>query len=138
MLDSSSTESTTTLLDSSSTEEEGGSDSILDEITRACESWTQRITALENELRRNKDVKEFIVEGLQRQVWDGLMTSEEASELRIVIESWTRLHASYSCKQLGAEYSDREIVDILLDLFALKQISKSFVTRIVLDLCRHR
>ena len=59
----------------------GGSDLILDEITRACESWTRRITVLENELRKNKNVKEHIIESLQRQVWDGLITSDKASEL---------------------------------------------------------
>lgn len=120
-------------------EEEGSSnDLILDEITRAYGSWLQRITLLENELRRNKNVQEHVIESLQRQLWDGLITSDEASELRTVIDLWTRLHASYSCKQLGAEYSDREIVEILLDLLTLDQISKSFVARIVLELCRPR
>ena len=111
-------------------------DLILDDITQALDSWTHRITVLENELRSNTNVKNNIIDSLQRQVWDGLISQGEADELKYILDLWTKLHSSYVCRQLGAEFSDREVIDTLLELFSLKQITKSFFIRITLQLCR--
>ena len=120
----------------SSIGEGGRVDLILDDITRALDSWTLRITELENELRSNSDAKNSLIACLQRQVWDGLLTQIEADELRYVLDLWATLHSAYVCRQLGAEFSDREVIDTLLELYSLKQITKAFFIRITLQLCR--
>ena len=121
---------------SSSVSGGGGVDHILEDIVQALDSWTQRILVLETDLRRNSNIKSDIVDCLQRQVLDGLIRREDAKELEYVLDLWTNLHRAYVCKQIGTEFSDREVLSHLLELFSLKQISKSFVIRVALELCQ--
>ena len=114
-----------------------GVDHILEDIVQAFDSWTQRILTLETDLRRNSNIRRDIRDYLQKQVLDGLIKREDANELQCVVDLWTNLHRAYVCKQIGADFADQEILSHLLDLFNLKQISKSFVIRVALELlCR--
>ena len=120
---------------SSSSSSISGDDHILDDIVRALDSWTQRIFTLETDLQRNTDVKRSIVSSLQRQVLDGLISREDAKEIEYILDLWANLHQAYMCKQIGIEFSIQEVLSNLLDLFNLKQISKTFVIRVMLELC---
>ena len=115
-----------------------GVDHILEDIVQALDSWTQRILVLETDLQRNSNIKRDIDDCLQRQVLDGLINLQDANELQDVLDLWTNLHRAYVCKQIGADFADQEILSHLLELFSLKQISKSFVIRIALELCRNK
>ena len=113
-----------------------GVDHILEDIAQAFDSWTQRILTLETDLRRNSNIRRDIQDCLQKQVLDGLIKREDANELQYVVDLWTNLHRAYVCKKIGADFADHEILSHLLDLFNLKQISKSFVIRVALELCQ--
>ena len=113
-----------------------GVDHILEDIVQAFDSWTQRIFMLESDLHRNLNIRIAIQDSLQKQVLDGMIKREDADELQHVLNLWTNLHRAYVCKRIGADFADQEILSHLLDLFNLKQISKSFVIRVTLELCR--
>lgn len=116
-------------------------DLLFDDVTRTADAWRQRIGETERELRENRDTNQQVIEGIQRQVWDGLLTRNTAYELEHVLKLWTRLHAALAIKkELGIvhENQDREIIDTLLDLFAVQQISRTFFADIVLHTRRHR
>ena len=110
-------------------------DIILDDIVHALDSWSDRIFALETDLQRNLDVKRSIVSSLQRQVLDGLIGREDAREIEYILDLWTNLHQAYMCKQIGVEFSFQDVLSNLLELFSLKQISKTFVIQVMLKLC---
>ena len=110
-------------------------DHILDDIVLAIDSWSDRILALETDLQRNLDVKRNIVSSLQRQVLDGLISREDAKEIEYILDLWADLHQAYMCKQIGVEFSFQDVLSNLLELFSLKQISKSFVIRVMHKLC---
>ena len=110
-------------------------DHILDDIVRALDSWTQRIFTLETDLQRNTDIKRSITDCLQKQVLEGLIKREDANELEYILDLWANLHQAYVCKQIGIEFSIREVLSNLLDLLNLKQINKNFVIRVMLELC---
>ena len=112
------------------------SDPVLEDIVDALNSWTQQIFALETDLQRNLDVKRAVTDALQRQVLDGLIKQEDANELQYILNLWTNLYRAYSCRQIGADSADQEVLSILLELYSLKQISKSFFIHITLELCR--
>ena len=111
-------------------------DPVLEDIVDALDLWTQKILVLETDLQQNSDVKKTIVDCLQRQVLDGLLKEQDAKELQYVLELWTDLHRAYICKKCGVDFVDEEALENLLELFSLKQISKSFFIRVALELCR--
>lgn len=121
-------------IDSSSSD----GDTVLEDIVQALDSWTQQILVLETDLQRNLDTKRTVTDCLQRQVLDGLIKQQDANELEYILDLWTNLHRAYSCKQIGADFVDQEVLSNLLELYSLKQISKSFFIHVTLELCRVR
>ena len=113
---------------------DAGVDHILEDIVQAFDSWTQRILLLETDLQRNHNIKRDIEDYMQRQVLDGLIKREDANELQYVLDLWINLHRAYVCKQIGANFANQHVLSHLLDLFSMKQISKSFVIRVALEL----
>ena len=111
-------------------------DPVLEDIVDALDLWTRKILVLETDLQKNSDVKNTIVNCLQRQVLDGLINEQDARELQYVVDLWYNLHRSYACKKCGADFADEEALANLLELFSLKQITKSFFIRVALELCR--
>ena len=109
---------------------------ILEDIIQALNVWTQRVFTLDSDLYHTSNLKKNFEEYLQKQILDGLLKREDATELEYVLDLWTSLHRNYVCKQIGAEFADESIFNDLLELFSLKQISKQFVIRILLEICR--
>ena len=101
------------------------------------DAWTGRVFTLDSDLQYTSNLKKNVTEYLQKQILDGLLKREDATELEYVLDLWTNLHRAYVCKQIGAEFADQSIFTYLLELFSLKQISKQFVIRILLEICRH-
>ena len=111
-------------------------DLILEDIVQALDAWTVHVFTLDSELQYTSNLKKNVTEYLQKQILDGLLKREDATELEYVLDLWTNLHRAYVCKQIGAEFADQSIFTYLLELFSLKQISKQFVIRILLEICR--
>ena len=105
---------------------------ILQDITEGLESWSRRICELETEYNRTSNLHQNIINSLQRQLLDGLISQQDLKELEYVADLWLKLHLSFKCKVLGCEFSDRDVLTYLLELFSLKQISKAFFIEVAL------
>ena len=76
------------------------------------------------------------VYSLEGQVVDGLLKDSDFRELLYIADLWINLYKSFLCRCVGVEFKDRDVLDHLLELFSLKQISKEFFIRVSLQLCR--
>ena len=112
------------------------SSTILQDISEALESLSHRIFDAETKIQGVTDLRQNIIEALQRQVLDGLITESDSFELEYVADLWINLYKSFLCKCIGADFTDRDVLTHLLELFALKQISKSFFIQVALQLCQ--
>ena len=109
---------------------------VLEDITDALESWSQRILDVETKIKGVTDLRQDILDALQRQVLDGLISDQDSIELEDVADLWINLYKTFLCRCIGADFSDRDVFTYLLELFALKQISREFFIRVALQLCR--
>ena len=109
---------------------------ILEDIREALESWSLRIFDVETQIQGVTDLRESIVNSLKRQVLDGLISESDSFELEYVADLWIKLYKSFLCKCIGADFSDRDVLTYLLELFTLKQISKEFFIQVSLQLCQ--
>ena len=86
------------------------------------------------------DISQFLIKQpvlvVEMLCLDGLIKEQDAYELQYVVDLWNNLHRSYACKKRGVDFADEEALENLLELFSLKQISKSFFIRVALELCR--
>lgn len=109
---------------------------ILQDITEALESWSHRILNVETGIKRTSDLRQEILNTLQRQVLDGLITEQDSIELEYVVDLWFNLYKTFLCRSIGTDFTDRDVLTYLLELFSLKQISKDFFIQVSLQLCR--
>ena len=109
---------------------------ILEDISEALELWSQRIFDAETKIQGVTDLRQNIIDALQRQVLDGLISESDSFELEYVADLWIKLYKSFLCKCIGADFSDRDVLTYLLELFTLKQISKEFFMQVSLQLCQ--
>ena len=110
--------------------------SVLEDIVDAIDLWTQQLLDAESRLKKTQNIRENVANSLQRQVLDGLISESDSFELEYTTDLWLNLHKSFLCKCVGADFSDRDVLHYLVELYTLKQISKELFTQIVLELCR--
>ena len=109
---------------------------VLEDISQALDSWSQQLLDVEINIGKKDDLRENITRSLRRQVLDGLLTEQDLQELLYVGDLWINLYKTLLCYSAGAEFTDRDVLNHLLELFSLKQISKEFFIRVNLQLCR--
>ena len=105
---------------------------ILQTISETSESWSQRVCNLETISKQTSDFYEKAVNCLQDQMIDGLIIHQDVKELEYVADLWQKLYITYNCKILGCEFSTRDVLTYLLELYSLKQISKQFFIEVAL------
>ena len=108
--------------------------SILQTISEALESWSQRVCNLETICKRTSDFHQKVVNCLQGQLIDGLISQQDVKELEYAADLWQKLYITYNCKILGCEFSTRDVLTYLLELYSLKQISQEFFIEVALKL----
>ena len=111
-------------------------DEVLSDIVNALESWTDRIVDVESRIKKTQDIRKGVLESLNRQVLDGLISEQDSIELEYTCDLWINLYKTFICKSSGADFSDWDVLTYLLELYSLKQISKKFFINIALELCR--
>ena len=109
---------------------------VLEDISDALEHWSEAILDAESKINRTTDLRVNIINALQRQVLDGLISDSESLEIEYITDLWIKLYKSFLCWSIGAESCDCEALNYLLELFELKQISRDFVIQSVLQLCQ--
>ena len=107
---------------------------ILQTISDALESWSERVCNLETICKRTSDFHQKVVNCLQGQLIDGLISQQDVKELEYAADLWQKLYITYNCKILGCEFSTRDVLTYLLELYSLKQISQEFFIEVALKL----
>ena len=110
-------------------------ESVLKDIVIALDSWTEQIIDVESRIKKTQDKRKSVLDSLNRQVLDGLISEQDSIELEYICDLWINLYKSFLCKSSGADFADRDVLTYLLELYTLKQISKNFVINIALELC---
>jgi hypothetical protein len=110
---------------------------ILEDIVDNLNAWTERIVDVEERLKKSTDIRKSVVDSLNRQVLDGLISEQDSIELEYICDLWVNLYKSVLCKTVGADFSDRDVLTYLLELYTLDQISKKFFIDTALELCRN-
>ena len=109
--------------------------SVLEDIIDALDLWTERILDGEERLKKTTDIRKSVLNSLNRQVLDGLISEQDSREQEYTCDLWLNLYKSFLCKTSGAGFSDRDVLTDLLELYTLKQISKQFFIDIALAVC---
>ena len=111
-------------------------ESVLKDIVIALDSWTEKIIDVESRIKKTQDIRKSVLDSLNRQVLDGLISEQDSIELEYICDLWLNLYRSFLCKSSGADFADRDVLTYLLELYSLKQISKNFFINLALELCR--
>ncbi len=111
-------------------------ESVLESIIDGLNSWTEKILNVEDRLKKTKDIRQSVLNSLNRQVLDGLISKKDSIELEYTWDLWLNLYKSCLCKTAGADFTDRDVLMNLLELYTLKQITKEFYISATLELCR--
>ena len=111
-------------------------ENVLTDIVIALNSWTAQIIDAESRIKKTLDIRKSVLDSLNRQVLDGLISEQDSIELEYICDLWINLYTSFLCTSSGAEFTDRDVLTYLLELYSLKQISKNFFINITLELCR--
>ena len=109
---------------------------VLEDITQALDTWSQQLLDVEIKIKRIADFRENLVGDLRRNVQEGVISAQDLLEFEYVADLWINLYRSVLCRSAGAEFSDRDVIFYLLELYGLKQISKEVFVHVILELCR--
>ena len=107
---------------------------MLDDIISAVDSWAERIIDVESRLKKTKDIRKSVLDSLTRQVSDGFISGQDSKELGITCDLLVNLYKSFLCKTTGDDFSDRDVLTYLVELYSLKQISKRFFIDVEFEL----
>ena len=109
-------------------------ESVLESIIDGLNSWMEKI--LDERLKKTKDIRESVLDSLNRQVLDGFISEQDSIELEHTYDLWLNLYNSCLRKSVGADFADRDVLTYLLELYTLKQITKEFFISATFELCR--
>ena len=109
---------------------------ILENIVDGLNSWAEKILDVEERIKKTSNLRESVVNSLNRQVLDGLISQQDSIELEEICDLWLNLYKSVMCMSVGADFADCVVVTYLLELYTLKQITKEFFINATLELCR--
>ena len=59
-------------------------DEVLSDIVNALESWTDRIVDVESRIKKIHDIIKRVVDSLNRQVLDGLISEQDSNRFKLV------------------------------------------------------
>ena len=110
---------------------------ILEKISGALDAFSQQLLDVEIKIRRKEDSYEDFITNLQRKVDAGIISEQDSIEFEYVADLWLNLYKSFICRSTGATFADRDVINYLIELYEVKQISKDFFVQIVLELCRN-
>ena len=110
---------------------------ILEKISEALDVYSQHLFGVEIKIRRIKDSYEDIIVDLRRKVDAGIISKEDSIEFEDIADLWLNLYKLFICRSVGATFADRDVIEYLIKLYEVKQISEDFFVETVLALCRN-
>ena len=111
---------------------------ILEDISQALDVYSQHLLDVGIKIRRVEDSYEDLITDLQRKVGAGIISEQDSNEFKDIAELWLNLYKSFICRSAGATFADRDVINNLIKLYEVKQISKELFVEIALELCRYR
>ena len=110
---------------------------ILEKILDALDVYSQHLLFdVEIKIRRVEDSYKNLIVDLQRKVDAGIISEEDSVKFKDIAVLWLNLYKSFICRSAGATFADRDVINYLIELYEVKQISKDFFVQTVLELCR--
>ena len=103
-------------------------------IANASNEWSHRVIDAEARHERSVNIRRTIEDSLYRQQLDGFLAPQDISELRYITDVWIKLLDAVSCYTIGCEFAKRDVITFLLELYSLKQISKTLFIEVCLKL----
>ena len=97
-------------------------------------NWLQQTLNIQAKLQKSHDLRILIEESIEKLREDGLLTFIEYDKLRSIGNLWYELDEQIICYSLGTEDNKRRIIEILLSLYVLKQISNDLFLNTVMQL----
>ena len=107
---------------------------ILEKISKALDVYSQHLFDVGIKIRRVEDSYEHLITDLQRKVDAGIISKQDSNEFKDIADLWLNLFQSFICRSAGATFADRDVIDYLIELYKVKQISKELFVQIVLEL----
>ena len=111
---------------------------ILEKISEALDVYSQQLFDVEIKIRRVEDSYENLITDLQGKVNAGIISEQDSNEFEDIADLWLNLYKSFICRSAGATFADRDVINYLIELYEVKQISKELFVEIALELCRYR
>ena len=87
-------------------------------------NWFQQLLYIESVFKTSKSLQLQINEALERMKLDGLLSSNEFDDLTKVGKLWHELIELSYCYHTGSDSSRKRIIELLLELYSLKQLTK--------------
>ena len=107
---------------------------VWSDIEEALHRWTDRILDAESRLQKTASFRESIEASLRRQQLDGLLNHQDIAELQHITNIWINLLNCVSSYSVGCDFVKRDIITSLIELYNLRQISKSLFIETCLQL----
>ena len=110
---------------------------ILEKISKAFYAYWQHLFDVGIKTGRVEDSYENLITDLQQKVDAGIISKQDSNEFKDIADLWLNLYKSFICRSAGATFADRDVINYLIELYEVKQISKELFVQIVLELCRN-
>ena len=104
------------------------------DVELALNNWLQQISYVELNLKTTKSLQLGVDESLDRMRKDGPLSFQKLDELKSIGNLWRELIELLSCYNIGIVANKRRIIELLLRLYTLKQISIDVYLNTVLQL----
>ena len=103
----------------------------LENIASSLRNWSQDISESKQVWYEIEDIRYSIEKDLYRQQTIGWMSELDVTEMRYIIDKWTKLLHSISMYKIGHSCLKEEIITLLVDLLSINQIPR----QIFIDCC---
>ena len=97
---------------------------ILEKISGALHAYSQRLFDVGISIRCVENSHENIITNLQRKVDAGIISEQDSIEFEYVADLLLNLYKSFICRSTGATFADQDVINYLIELYEVKQISK--------------
>ena len=101
------------------------------------DAYSQHLFDVGIKIRRVEDSYENLIVYLQQKVDAGIISKEDSTEFEDIAALLFNLYKSFICRSVGATFADRDVINYLIELYEIKQISKELFVEIALALCRN-
>ena len=92
-------------------------------IANAADDWSRRLVDAECLHKKSIDFRTNVENSLHRQQLDGFLSDHDTAELRYITNQWADLLNTLSSYLTGCIFLKRNVIHILLKLYAVKQIT---------------